>query len=89
MSNDIIFKEMARRKLRFHKKEKWDEISLWGLFRWGSVSRLIKDGILLTNYVKENKVIWVTPTKETWENKIKPLTEQYTLKELTRMVWGC
>lgn len=79
----MIWAEMARRKVQFHNDEQWDEIKLWGLFDWYNVSRLIKNGQLLTHMKKENKVIWVTPSKEAWETKIKPLTEQYTLNELS------
>lgn len=85
MNNKEIWAEMARRKVRFHLKEKWNEIRLWGLFEWGSVSRLLKTGELITDMRKENRTIWVTPSKDAWETKIKPLIEKYSLDELTKM----
>lgn len=80
-----IWAEMARRKVQFHKNEKWNEINLWGLFQWGDVSALLKTGELITDMKKENRTIWVNPSKETWETKIKPLTENYTLSQLLNM----
>lgn len=82
MNNSEIWAEMARRKVGFHKDEKWDEIRLWGLFSWMDVSRLLKTGELITHMRKENRTIWVTPSKESWETKIKPLIDKYTLSEL-------
>lgn len=78
-----VWAEMARRKVKFHSGEKWNQISLWGLFPWGMVSKMIKDGKLRTTMSKENKTIWVTPTEESWENHIKPLIETKTIHELT------
>ena len=80
-----IWYEMARRKVQFHANEDWDKITLWGLFKWGEVSPYIKSGDLKTNMCKENKIIGVTPTKESWENNIKPLIEKHTLEELTKL----
>ena len=85
MKKDLVWAEMARRKVRFHPDENWDEINLWGLFDWGEVSKYLKTGELKTHMKKENKTIWVTPSKEVWENNIKPLIEKYTLDELTSM----
>ena len=82
---DVIWAEMARRKVQFHKDEKWDTIRLWGLFSWGDVSALLKTGELVTHMKKENKIIWVTPSKETWESKIKPLINKHTLPELSAL----
>ena len=82
MNKKTIAAEMARRKIRFHKNEKWDKIRLWGLFGWGDVSRLLNSGELKTHMKKENKTIWVTPNTEFWENEIKPLIEKHTLEEL-------
>lgn len=84
LRNDIVWAEMARRKIQFHADEKWQNIRLWGLFSWGSVSHLILSGALLTTYKKENKTIWVTPTKETYEKYIQPLLS-VELTELTRL----
>lgn len=80
-----IWAEMARRKVRFHNDEEWDEIKCWGLFRWGDISRLLRDGRLRTTMKKENRVVWVTPSKEAWESEIKPLIDKYSLEELTVM----
>lgn len=80
-----IWAEMARRKVQFHNNENWDKITLWGLFNWSSVSRQIKRGELITHMKKENRVIWVRPTKKTWEKKIKPLIDQYSQRELSKM----
>jgi hypothetical protein len=85
MKVGIIWAEMARRKVQFHKNEKWNEISLWGLFAWQNVSRLIENGQLHTNMKKENHTIWVTPSREAWEKKIKPLINKYSLDELADM----
>lgn len=85
LSKGLVWAEMARRKVRFHKGEDWDKISLWGLFGWGDVSHLLKTGELITTMKKENRTIWVTPSKEAWETKIKPLIEQHTLEELTQL----
>lgn len=87
MKNKIIYAEMARRKVQFHKNEDWSTIKLWGLFSWGAVSRMINDGRLKTpsTYTRENKTVWVYPTAEVYEKHIKPLIEKYTLEELTTM----
>jgi len=77
--------EMARRKVQFHKDENWDTINLWGLFKYGNVSHLLKKGVLITNMKKENETIWVRPSKEFWEKEIKPLIETKTLEELTTL----
>lgn len=85
MRQDVIWAEMARRKVQFHENEEWDKISLWGLFNWGTVSKLLNKGMLHTTMRKENKVVWVTPSKEAWESKIKPLIESHSLAELTKL----
>jgi hypothetical protein len=85
MKNQEIWYEMARRKLRFHQNEDWDKINLWGLFDWQDVKRLLDRGLLLTSMEKKNKTIWVTPSKEAWDNHIKPLIDQYSLDELEKL----
>lgn len=85
LNRSEIWAEMARRKVRFHNQEDWDKISLWGLFQWGDVSQLLETGELITTMGKENRIIWVTPSQEAWETKIKPLIEQYTLDQLTEL----
>ena len=76
---------MARRKVRFHKNEQWDKIKLWGLFAWGDISYLLKTGELKTDMRKENKTIWVTPSKEAWEKHIQPLIKRHSLPKLTQL----
>ena len=85
VANSQVWAEMARRKVQFHNDEDWQTIKLWGLFNWGGVRHLLEKGLLITYMKKENVTIWVTPSKEAWETKIKPLIEQYTLEELTQM----
>lgn len=80
-----IWAEMARRKVQFHKDEEWDKIRLWGLFQWQAISKLIAKGELLTDMKKENRILWVWPSKNSWEKHIKPLVESHSLAELTRM----
>ena len=80
-----IWAEMARRKVLFHADEDWNEIRLWGLFDWNDVSRQLERGELITDMKKENKTIWVWPSKEAWENKIQPLIEKHDLDSLTRL----
>ena len=85
MTKPEMCAEMARRKVRFHPNEQWDEIKLWGLFQWGTVSKWFETGELITTMRKENKTVWVTPSKELWETKIKPMIEKYSLDELTSL----
>ncbi len=85
MTKEMIWAEMARRKIQFHANEDWDKISLWGLFDWSDVSTLLKSGELTTDMKKENRTIWVVPSMEAWEKHIKPLIEQYNLDELSKM----
>lgn len=85
MTKKEMCAEMARRKVRFHPNEKWDEIKLWGLFEWGNISKWVKSGDLKTSYTRENKIVWVQPSEKLWKDEIKPLTEQYSLEMLTQM----
>lgn len=80
-----VWAEMARRKVQFHKNEKWNEIKLWGLFQWQSVSRLLKSGKLKTHMRKENRTIWVTPSKESWVKHIEPLIKRHSLSQLSSL----
>ena len=80
-----VWAEMARRKVRFHCNEDWDKIRLWGLFQWGEITHYLKSGELITDMRKENKTVWVKPSKDAWEKKIKPLIDQYDIDTLTRM----
>ena len=86
INEQAIWAEMARRKVQFHPNEEWDTIKLWGLFQWGGIKRQRDNGELLCpSYAKENRTVWCQPSKEAWENKIKPLIEKYTLLELQQM----
>lgn len=85
MPLDTVWAEMARRKVQFHPNEEWDAIRLWGLFLWGDVSRLLKSGLLTTDMVRENRTIWVQPSREAWEKHIQPLIERHSLDELTSL----
>lgn len=85
MTNTEIFAEMARRKVQFHPSEAWDKIRLWGLFAWGDVSHMLKDGRLITDMKKENKTIWVWPSVDCWYDDIEPLIKKHSLFELSRL----
>ena len=80
----IVWAEMARRKVQFHKNTDWDKIGCWGLFRRSDVQRLLNDGRLRVSHNLPG-VIWVTPSKEIWETKIKPLIDNHSLVELSKM----
>lgn len=71
--DEKIWFEMARRKVQFHRDKIWNKIELWGLFHWGEVSHLLKTGELETSMKKENKIIWVRPSREAYTKYIKPL----------------
>jgi len=79
-----IWAEMARRKVRFHKNEKWQDIKLWGLFRWSYIKGLLDKGEPITDMKKENVRIWVRPSEKAYKEKIEPLLK-YDLDELTIM----
>lgn len=69
-----VTKEMARRYVQFHSGEPWDSIELFGLFHYSNIKKYLKDGRLINhlNYVPENKIWWVIPSKDYWENHILP-----------------
>lgn len=85
MNNEIgnIAFAFARRKIRFHLNEHWEDIKLFGLFYWSDVSKYLvgnpskikswKRGLITTNMRKENKIIWCNPTKDFWDNYIQPI----------------
>ena len=85
LSKSVIWAEMARRKVQFHADEEWQNIRLWGLFDWGDVSGLLKSGELVTDMAKENRTIWVRPSKEAYESHIEPLIKGHSLEELKRL----
>lgn len=84
LSKKAVWAEMARRLKQFHAHEAWQDIRLWGLFRWGTVSPLIKRGELLTTYTKENQTVWVWPSSHAYHEHIAPLLSK-SLDELTRL----
>ena len=45
MTKQKIAYEMARRKVRFHLKEGWDQISLWGLFEYKDIKKALEKGV--------------------------------------------
>lgn len=80
---DWVAVEMARRKKVFHKNEKWNEITLWGLFTPSRIRSKLKCGKLIS--YKETKYKgtgWYSPSKEYWEKSIKPIVDKFTLEEL-------
>ena len=86
INESTIWAEMARRKLQFHADENWQDIKLWGLFSWGGIKRQRDNGELLCpDYTRENRTVWVYPSKEAYEKHIKPLLDNYTLEQLSRM----
>ena len=86
LREQVIWAEMARRKVQFHPNDEWSTIKLWGLFRWGAIKRQRDNGELLCpGYTRENRTVWCFPSPEAWETKIKPLIEKYTLDELTQI----
>jgi hypothetical protein len=85
LSKTKVAAEMARRKVRFNPHREWDTIKLWGLFLWEDVSWWIQKGDLITDMKKENRTIWVRPSKKFWESCIKPMVDNHTLDKLTRL----
>lgn len=85
LTQEVIWAEMARRKLQFHRNKNWNKIELWGLFKWRDVKSLLDKGLLITKNEQKNIIIWVKPSKEGWERKILPLINKYSLEELTKM----
>jgi hypothetical protein len=85
ITKNRLWAEMARRLLQFHPGEKWNEIRLWGLFDWGDISHYLNTGELITGMKKENRTVWVVPSKEAYEKNIEPLIEKYNLEQLTKM----
>lgn len=86
MKKSKVWYEMARRKVQFHNNENWDQISLWGLFNLSSIKSLVEKGLLIPHGVYAKRAPgWYRPSKEAWENYIKPLIETHSLEELTRL----
>lgn len=79
--------EFARRKVRFHPDEEFEEIELFGLFTWNDIKPYIESGQVIPNegYTKAHVTIWCKPSRGEWEQHIKPLIEAHTLDELTVM----
>lgn len=82
--HQMIWAEMARRKMQFHTSEPWEQIRLWGLFSWGDVSDLLKSGDLLTNMEKANRTIWAWPSTEAYSKHIEPLLSK-PLEEVAKL----
>ena len=79
-----VWAEMARRKKRFHPDEEWQDIRLWGLFRWGQIRWFFDEGLLTTHMKKEHKIVWVRPTEKAYHEHIEPLLDK-SLDELTTL----
>lgn len=80
---DWVAVEMARRRKAFHKNEKWDKITLWGLFYKTDVLRHLKKGWLKPHGEYGFRCLgWYQPNKEYWEQHIKPIVLKFTLEEL-------
>lgn len=76
MFKTAIAAEFAWRARIFHEKTRDPmKIALWGLFSWGSVSRLIKSGEVIPNpgYTKAHKTIWCRPSQEFYDKHISPM----------------
>jgi hypothetical protein len=88
MSKKVLFAELARRKLQFHPDQEYDQINLWCIGFPSAIRRYVDSGMLLLstqNKLVPGRAFWFKPSKETWEIHVKPLTEKYTIDELTRM----
>jgi len=86
-TNSVMWYEFARRKMRFHPDEAWDDIKLWLLCSWGYVSKLIEAEMLLApGYAKVNKTIWCFPRPALYELFIEPiLMSGKSLEEVTSL----
>jgi len=69
--------ELLRRYVRFHENEEMENIRLWGLANWGEVSKMIKEGKIITSMKKENRIIWFTPCKLIIDKVLKPAYQLY------------
>ena len=69
-----IYEDLARRKVVNHPDSPWHEIDMWGLARWGNISRMVREGRLICS--ERRGVVWYTPTEETWLNNVKPLVDR-------------
>lgn len=81
-----VARDLAIRKMQFHKNEDWKTIKCWGLYYWGTVSKYLvgnpgkvkdfKGGYLKTDMCKENKTIWCQPTEKFYNDYVKPELEK-------------
>ncbi len=78
MSKSAIAEEFVRRAVAFHPDENPMDITCWGLFRWGDVSRLIKTGEITPNpgFTKHNHVMWCKPSQAFYDKWIAPRIEK-------------
>ena len=70
-------RELARRYVEFHDGKDWQLIKLWGLGQWGSVSKLIKSGELITTMRKEHKTIWYYPSEDFYNSLVIHAIAEY------------
>jgi len=82
-----VWAEMARRKVRFHNDENWEDIKLWGLFYRSYIKSLVEKGLLIPHNKCYNPrcLDWYQPSANAWFNHIKPLVENETLEGLTSL----
>ena len=78
----LIWMEMARRKLRFHNDEEWNQIQLWGLFRTTRIRLLLNEGLLIQTGGAIGYQIWVKPSRVAWERYIKPWCDTLTYRQI-------
>lgn len=83
MGKKSVAMEFARRAKFFHPNEEPFSITLWGLFSWGAISKLVKSGEVILNegYRKENKIIWCKPSKAFYDKWVKPFMS-YSVEDL-------
>lgn len=89
LSRKFIVREMALRKLMFHKDENWSEIRLWGLFYAGDIRKYIDKGELIS-YGKYGKrcLGWYYPSKEFYEKYILPEIELIDKENYSKVELG-
>ena len=83
MKIDQVWAEMARRKVQFHNKEKWNEIRLWLLAKPREVKKFTQEGLLHAYGGETPKVLnWYQPSEEAWVKYIKPLVDNFSMGDL-------
>ena len=86
-NNEMVWAEMARRKLQYHADEPWDKIRLWGLFSRRPIRALLAKGLLKTDMDLSNPRVtplWVYPSETAYHEHIEPLLSK-SIDELSAM----